>query len=148
MLNRYAMQIESPNHIQDNVFHKDLHKLWNSILRVTFQKELHKKELGNYYFKGMRENWFPLILLNLCDLLIQEGKNDEAETVIEYFKSLLNNSDYHSFYIDNGYVTNNQIVVFIRCKGEYRNYPILDILKYYNLNTFRIQEIKSQTNNS
>ena len=146
MLNKYAMQIEAPKNTQDSVFHKDLHKLWNSVLRVTFQKELHKKEFGKYYFKGMRETWFPLILLNLYDLLVQEGQIEEAENVIEYFKSLSNNLDYYSFYIDNGYVKGNQVVIFIRCKGEYRNYPISDILKCYNLNGFKIQEIKSQTN--
>lgn len=141
MLKRYFIQIEAPNN--KSGFDKDLNILWNSVIRLPIMKRNHLSELKSIYFRGMRENWFPLVLLNLYDLLLCEGKKEEADKILRYFKELCQNSDLFSFYLDNGRY-NNEIGIFLRCEGDSRNYPILDILECFNIHSFRIQEIQNK----
>ena len=148
VLKKYLIQIKPSKESLDKtnrifVFDKDLHTLWNSVLRLPFMKKNHLPELEGVYFKGMRENWFPLILLNLYDLLMYDNKKDEADEVLDYFKSLCDNPNLFSFYIDDGYISKDAINLVIRCDGHYRDFHILDILNYYNITSFRIQEIKA-----
>ena len=100
-MKKYVLQVTSSNNLNVSIFDNNLHYFWNSVLRLPYHKEGHKLEFGTLYFKGMGENWFPLILLGLYDLLVAESRIEEAKKVIDYFKVLSNNSDNHSFYIDN-----------------------------------------------
>ncbi len=138
MLKKYLIKIKNPykeKNINANMhnFNRDFHSLWNSLFRITWHKSDFKKELGSFYFSGMRENWFPLILLGKYGELCYYNDFEKANEILEYFKILSNNEKMHSFYIDSASTTLHEITLVIKCKGNYDEFPILEIFNCFSI---------------
>ena len=134
MLKRYLITVKGDD--------KNIHALWHSILRLSFHREDYKNEFGDLCFKGMRSNWFPIILIGRYGHFQAEGNMVEAEKVREVFKHFSTNLKYHSFYLDNAYTKMGEVNIYLRCKEEHNQYDILEILKCYGLNQYYVQELK------
>lgn len=134
MLKRYYMTVKGDE--------KDIQALWHSILRMPFHKKDYEEDFGALWFKGMRSDWFPCMLMGRYGHFKYEGNMIEAEQVKSVFKHFTNNLKYQSFYLDNANVKKDEIGIYFRCKENHNQYDILEILKCYGLNQYYVQELK------
>ena len=136
MLKKYYMQVPGTK--------EELQPLWHSLLRMPFHKKDYEKEFEDLWYKGMRVDWFPCMLMGRYGQLKYENNMVEAEKVKALFKRFSSDLKYRSIYIDNAEYVNGKIRIFLRCKEEHNKYDILDIFACYNVRTYYIEELKSK----
>ena len=78
MLKKYYMQVPGTK--------EELQPLWHSLLRMPFHKKDYEKEFEDLWYKGMRTDWFPCMLMGRYGQLKYENNIVEAEKVKAFHK--------------------------------------------------------------
>lgn len=122
-----------------NVFIKgDLEELYLfqlSLERMENNRKAFKKDFN--YFKGMRDSWFPLVLL---EKVTSFGSVEYKHQVCDTFNILMGYPEFQSYYVDK--YEKKGDVIKIRMRG--RSPEILEemlrrVMSFYNLNcSYRI----------
>lgn len=93
-------------------------------------KNKYKNELR--FPKGIRYNWFPLVLLHRYKQISNDINSTELSQIRTFFKKCYNNPKYFSFYLDRYERQGNSIAVYYRATESMSN-EIKSILKIYGL---------------
>lgn len=82
--------------------------------------------------KGIRYNWFPLVLLHQYRKVSHELNSSEVSAIRRFFRKCSENEKYFSFYLDRHERQGNSIAVYYRA-NENMTKEIKTILRIYGL---------------
>ena len=104
-------------------------------------KEAHKESFD--YFKGMRKNWFPLVLLGYSDVMYFRAADvQQRNEVYASFNAYNTSSECHRFYLDGVRKSGNGLIISCSLvSGEDLNSMVAIIMGYFGFN-YKLREVK------
>ena len=121
MLNSYTIIISGNSVGLDNLEY--------AIVMMGDYKQRYKEELR---LKGVRRNWFPLVLLHKYRNSYSELNNSDISSIRVFYRKLLKEDKYTSFYLDNYSRAGNTISIEYRA-NECMTETIKKIAQIYGL---------------
>lgn len=121
MLNSYTIIISGNSVGLDNLEY--------AIVMMSDYKQRYKEELR---LKGVRRNWFPLVLLHKYRNSYSELNNSDISSIRVFYRKLLKEDKYTSFYLDNYSRVGNMISIGYRA-NECMTETIKKIAQIYGL---------------
>lgn len=121
MLNSYTIIISGNSVGLDNLEY--------AIVMMGDYKQRYKEELR---LKGVRRNWFPLVLLHKYRNSYSELNNSDISSIRVFYRKLLKEDKYTSFYLDNYSRVGNMISIEYRA-NECMTETIKKIAQIYGL---------------
>ena len=101
-----------------------------AMVRMGDYSDKYKTQLR--FPKGIRYNWFPLVLLHKYRQISNNMGSTELAQIRTFFRKCYNNPKYFSFYLDKYERQGNSIAVYYRANESMSN-EIKSILKIYGL---------------
>lgn len=104
-------------------------------------KEAHKESFN--YFKGMRKNWFPLVLLGYSDVMyFRAADAQQRNEVYASFNAYNESPECHRFYLDGVRKHGNGLIISCSLtSGEDLNSMVAIIMGYFRFN-YKLREVK------
>ena len=104
-------------------------------------KEAHQESFT--YFKGMRKNWFPLVLLGFADIMYYRSTDvQQRKEVYDSFNAYNTSPECQRFYLDGVRKQGNGLIISCSLvSNEDLNSMVAVIMGYFRFN-YKIREIK------